>query len=85
MMGTDPFLWIGIWIADPYPSPDPDYDSPFFTRSIADPVPDPLFLTRSRSRSESDRRSRIAILPITEYITCNILHTYKYVYFEILI
>ena len=33
MMGTDPFLWIGIGIADPYPFTDPD----------------PLFLTRSGS------------------------------------
>ena len=55
MMGTDSFLWIGI--ADPYSFPD----TPFVTRSFADP--DPLFLTRSRS----DRRLMIAILPITGY------------------
>ena len=35
MMGTDPFLWIGIGIADPYPFPDPD--TPFVIRSFADP------------------------------------------------
>ena len=34
MMGTDPFVWIGI--ADPYPFPD----APFVIRSFADPDPD---------------------------------------------
>ena len=49
MMGTDPFLWIG----DPDPDPGlfPDPDPPFVTRSFADT--DPIFLTRSRSRSGS--------------------------------
>ena len=46
MMGTDPFLWIGIGIADPIPFPDSDPDHPFVTRSFADPDPGPLFLTR---------------------------------------
>ena len=36
MMGTDPFLWIGI--ADPYPFPDPDPNPPFVIRSFADPA-----------------------------------------------
>ena len=39
MMGTDPFLWIGIGIADPYHFPDLDH--PLVTD------PDPIFLTRS--------------------------------------
>ena len=45
MMGTDPFLWIGIGISDPYYFPDPN--PPFVIRPFADPYPDPLFLTRS--------------------------------------
>ena len=36
MMGTDPFLWIGI--PDPYPFHDSDPS--FVTRSYADPDPD---------------------------------------------
>ena len=43
MMGTDPCLWIGIGISDPYP------DSPFFIRSFADPDPDRIADPGSRS------------------------------------
>ena len=46
-------------------------DPPFVTRSFADPDLDPLFLTRSRS----DRRSMIAILPIT---VCNVVYHILY-------
>ena len=64
MMDTDPFLWIGIGIADPYPFPDPDPDSPFVTQSrssLSDPIP-----IRIGSPIQ-DRRSMIAILPITSH------------------
>ena len=54
MMGTDPFLWIGI--AVPYPFHDPDADPPFVIRSRS-----------SLSDLIRDRRSMIEILPITEY------------------
>ena len=60
MMFTDLFFWIGDF--DPYPFTDPD--PPFVTRFFANP--DHLFLTPFRSRSE--RRSMIAILPITVYV-----------------
>ena len=50
MIGTDPFLWIVMGIADPYPFPDPD--PPFITRSFYDPDP--------RLRNSSRSQSRIA-------------------------
>ena len=41
-MVTDPFLCIGIVIADPYPFPDTDTNPPFVIRSFADPDLDPI-------------------------------------------
>ena len=44
-MGTAPFLWIGIGIADPYHFPDPDPDPTFVIRSFVDPNHDPRLRT----------------------------------------
>ena len=50
MMGTHPFLWIGIADPDIFP----------ILHSLPDPLPIPIPI-------RSDRRSMIAILPITVY------------------
>ena len=55
MMGTDPFLWIGI--ADPYHFPDPN--PPLVTDTF--PIPIHSFLPDP---------DLIAILPITDYDEC---------------
>ena len=57
MMGTDPFFM--------YPDRRSLSDPQFVIHSFADPDP------RLRTRSGSDRRSMIAILPITVYTYCN--------------
>ena len=65
MMGTD--ICVMDWDRDrrSYPFLDPNPDPPIVIRSFADPDPH----LRIRSRSVSDRRSMIAILPITDYCT----------------